>query len=389
MYGGIAVDALSIQVYAFVLPVLMALWGLSHAQGGMLATAVLVGSALGGWSAGYFADRFGRVRVMKLTVLWFAAASCLCGLASNFEQLFAARVLQGIGLGGELAVCAVFLGEVASARSRGRLVGLAQSGWSLGWAIAAAASSVMLSLLPHEQAWRLLFFVGLLPAAAIYLLRGRLVEPAMFRAPQTKLRWTAIFSGRNLAATMKGTVLAIGVHGGYWGIATWWPSVLLAERGLTLVGSLPYLAALIAGSFLGYVAGACLGDRAGRRITLGLFAFSGIVLVLVYAQLPLASMSFLLLSLPLGFVTTGMYGIIGSTLAELFPTEARGAGHGFCYNCGRGLAGFSPAVIGWAATTFGVTNAIALFAVVAYGMVIAAALLLSETKGKDLRTLHP
>lgn len=392
VFSGFGLDALNIQIYAFVLPVLLAAWGISHAQGGLLATAALVGSAFGGWGVGILADRFGRVHMMKLTILWFSIATCICGLTNTFEQMLLARFVQGLGFGGELAVCAVFLGEVAPAHARARLVGLAQSGWSLGWSAAAVISLAVLSKFQYEHAWRLMFFVGLIPAAIIYIFRSKLSEPEIFVSARgsdhQRLSWRAIFSDGTWRATAKGSLLAIGVHGGYWGIATWWPAMLLSERGLTLIGSGPYLAALIAGSFVGYVVGACLADKVGRRLTLASFALSGILLVLVYSQLPVSNMPFLLLSFPLGFVATGMYGTIGSTLVELFPTALRGAGMGFCYNCGRGVAGFSPAVIGWAAATFGVGNAIALFVVVAYGMVLLAVLLLSETRGKELGAQH-
>ena len=163
--------------------------------------------------------------------------------------------------------------------------------------------------------------------------------------------------------------------------------MLLSERGLSLTSSGPYLAVLIVGSFFGYVAGGCLGDWVGRRPTLVAFALSGIALTCGYAQLPVSDMPFLMLSFPLGFVATGMFGIISSILVELYPTELRGSGLGFCYNFGRGVAGLAPVLIGGSAVTLGVGNAIAMFVAIAYGFVSLTALFLLETRGAELKNL--
>lgn len=384
VFSGFALDSLDIQIYAFVLPVLLAVWGLSPTEAGLLATVTLVSSALGGWIAGYLADRYGRVRLMKFTILWFAVATCLCGLTNSYEQLIVARIFQGLGFGGELAVGALFLGEVASAKYRARMVGMAQSGWALGWAAAVIFSIFVLSRYPAESGWRVLFVVGVIPAIPVYIFRSKLKEPEVFRTPTSSPSWKAIFSGAELGFTLKGCLLAIGVHGGYWAIATWWPTMLLAERGLKLTSSGPYLAALIAGSFFGYAVGSYLGDKIGRRITLVIFALSGIVVVLTFSQLAVSNKPFIFLSLLLGFVATGMYGIIGSILMEQYPTELRGAGLGFCYNVGRGGAGFAPAIIGSWVALLGVGHAIALFVGCAYGLVLLAAILLPETQGREL-----
>lgn len=383
-FSGYALDSLDIQIYAFVLPVLLTVWGLSPTEAGLLATVTLVSSAFGGWIAGYLADRYGRVRLMKFTILWFAIATCLCGLTNSYEQLIAARILQGLGFGGELAVGALFVGEVASAKYRARMVGMAQSGWALGWAAAVTLSIFVLSVYPPESGWRILFFLGVIPAVPVYIFRSKLKEPEVFRAPSKSPSWKAIFSGVELGFTLKGSLLAAGIHSGYWAIATWWPTMLLAERGLKLTSSGPFLAALIAGSFVGYAVGSYLGDKIGRRITLMIFALSGIGVVLAFPQLSVSNTPFMFLSLLLGFVATGMYGIIGSVLIEQYPTELRGAGLGFCYNFGRGVAGFAPAIIGSGVALLGVGHAIALFVVGAYGLVLFAAILLPETQGREL-----
>jgi len=386
-FAGFGLDSMEIQLYGFVLPVLLALWGVSHTAAGALATVALVSSAAGGWLAGVLADRIGRVRMLQTTILWFAIATCLCGLARDFDQLLLARALQGLGFGGELAVGAVFVAEIARPQVRGRMVGMVQSGWAVGWGLAAISATVLLAVLPPDLGWRVTFLVGLVPALLVFAYRKRLRESPAFLSMSGRSSWRGIFSAAQRSTTMKGCLLATGMHGGYWAIATWWPTMLRAERGLSLMASSAYLGALIVGSFFGYVVGAWLGDRVGRRATLMGCATGGIVLALCCGQLPLADTMLILLSVPLGCFATGMYSVIGALLAEVYPTESRGSGLGFCYNFGRAAAGAAPLLVGGSVAAMGIGQALGLYVAGAYGVVLLAAVLLPETRGWSLKGL--
>ena len=101
--GGWTLDAMDVQLYSFVIPALIATWGITRGQAGLLGTAALIVSAFGGWLAGWFADRIGRVRTLQIAILWFAGFTFLSGLAQNFGQLFAHvrswdSALEGSGL---------------------------------------------------------------------------------------------------------------------------------------------------------------------------------------------------------------------------------------------------------------------------------------------------
>src|SRR6202020_149633 len=93
---------------------------MSKAQAGYIATGALVTSAIGGWAAGVLADRFGRARILQLTVLWFALFTFLSGFTHNFGELFLTRALQGFGFGGEWSVGSVLVAEIIDARHRGK-----------------------------------------------------------------------------------------------------------------------------------------------------------------------------------------------------------------------------------------------------------------------------
>src|SRR5580692_5834615 len=168
---------MNVQFYSFAIPALIAVWGLTRGQAGVLGTAALLVSAAGGGFAGWFADRFGRVLTLQIAILWFAVFTFLSGLAQNYAQLFAARALLGFGFGGEWAAGAVLMGETVRAEYRGRAVGVVQSGWGVGWGIAVLLQLVCYSVASPALAWRLMFAFGALPAIFIFLLQRRVPEP--------------------------------------------------------------------------------------------------------------------------------------------------------------------------------------------------------------------
>ena len=118
-FGGWSLDALDVQIFSFVIPTLLVQWGITTGQAGALATVTLMVSALGGWLGGAASDRFGRVRMLQVTILWYAFFTFLCGFAQDFNQLFILKAAQGLGFGGEWAAGAVLMGEVIRDKYRG------------------------------------------------------------------------------------------------------------------------------------------------------------------------------------------------------------------------------------------------------------------------------
>ena len=133
------------QFLSFVIPTLIATWGITKGDAGLIGTVTLLTSALGGWLAGILSDRIGRVKTLQMTILWFAFFTVLCGLAQNFDQLLLARGLMGFGMGGEWTAGAILIGEVIRAKDRGKAVGMVQAGWAhrLGRVGAAVRADVL------------------------------------------------------------------------------------------------------------------------------------------------------------------------------------------------------------------------------------------------------
>jgi MFS family permease len=383
---GWALDGMDFMLYPLVIGTIMSQWGVSAGAAGAGATVTLLCSAIGGWLAGFLSDRFGRVRTLQVTVAWFAVFSLLCAFAQSFDQLLILRALLGLGFGGEWAAGAVLMGETIRPAFRGRAVGCVQSAWAVGWGLAVLAQAILFTVLPPHEAWRAMFAVGVLPALLIFYVRRHVREPAIAEAARTTVRagLGAIFAPAVLRVTVLASLLSMGAQGGYYAITTWLPQYLKAGRGLTTVGSTGYLAFLIVGSFVGYVFGAWLADRIGRRPLFLIFSAGAVVLVLVYTQAPIPADAVLLLGLPLGFFASGYFSGIGPFLTEIYPTALRGSGQGFCYNFGRGVGALFPLLVGWLSSVMPLANAMAIFAAAAYGLFFVMALLLPETRGKVL-----
>ena len=386
-FWGWLLDGMDYMVYPLVIGTLVALWQVDRGTAGLAVTLTLLFSALGGWGAGYLSDRIGRVRTLQLTILWFSSFSLLCAFAQDFTQLMVFRALLGLGFGGEWAAGAVLMGEAIRAQYRGRAVGCVQSGWALGWGAAVLMQAALFSLLPAEQAWRWMFALGAAPALLVFYVRRHVPEPEVSqrrRADGDHAGIWEIFRPEVLRTTLLASLLGVGAQGGYYAITTWLPSFLRDERGLSVVGSAGYLGSVIAGAFAGYLAGAWLADRIGRRRLFQWFALGAAAIVLVYTQVPITPAAMLVLGFPLGFFASGYFSGFGAFLAELFPTRLRGSGLGFCYNFGRGLGALFPTLVGALAAALSLAGAMALFALVAYGVMLLAATLLPETRGKVL-----
>lgn len=389
-FGGWALDAFDMQVYSFVIPTLLTVWGISKGQAGTLGTVTLLMSAAGGWVAGTLSDRYGRVRVLQWTILWFASFTFLCGFAQSFEQLFFFRALQGLGFGGEWAAGAVLMGEVIRDKYRGRAVGIVQSGYAIGWGCAALMYTILFATLPETVAWRVLFWIGLAPALLVVWLRRHVQEPDLFQARQASgeragfSQLFVAFRPRFLPTTIKATLMITGAQGGVYCLITWMPTYLKMAKGLSTTSTGGYLLVHILGAFCGFICGALLSDAIGRKKTFLVSACGSIVLILVYMFVPIGNAAVFVLGFPLGFFALMMFSPMGPFLSELYPTEVRATCQGFCYSAGRAVGAVFPALVGFLSERMGLGAAIGIYAFGAYALMLLSLLTLPETRGRSL-----
>ncbi|MDG4864565.1 MFS transporter [Streptomyces sp. T-3] len=391
-FGGYGLDSYDYFTLPLSMVAIAAYFGLNSGQTGLLTTVTLVVSAVGGALAGVLADRVGRVRALIITVSTYAVFTVACGFAPNYETLLLFRALQGLGFGGEWAVGAILVAEYASAKHRGRTLGGVQSAWAVGWGLAVIVYTLTFEFVDADTAWRVMFWTGALPALLVIYVRRNVTdapEAAEVRRKNVEKApllssLAAIFKPGMARVTLFAVLLSTGVQGGYYTLATWIPTYLKTERGLTVVGTGGYLSVLISGAFLGYLTGGVLTDRLGRKKNIALFAFLSALCILAFSQIPTGSNGTLLVvSFPLGFCMSAIFSGFGSFLSELYPTAVRGTGQGFTYNMGRGIGAAFPTLVGFLADSWGVGGAL-IFGALAYGIAVIALLGLPETRGKEL-----
>jgi MFS family permease len=392
---GWMLDAMDFALFLMAINSLMAAFSFDTAKAGLLATVGLIVAAIGGIFFGIVADYFGRTRALMATILIYSLATLGSATAQNFTQLMIWRVAVGIGMGGEWASGAVLVSETWPAEHRGKAIGLMQSGWAIGYILAALAAGIILPNL----GWRWLFVVGVLPAFFVIWIRRNVKEPPVWSAQKEKKATAgshsgesstlaAIFSRELIGRTLKGTLLSSLVMFGYWGIFSWMPGFLASsvERGgagMSITKSAIWIISTQIGAFFGYISFGFISDRIGRRPATIMYLLAAAVLVPFYAQMARSPLLLLATSPLLGFFSHGFFSVFGSMLSELFDTRVRATAQGFVYNTGRILGGLAPYTIGALATTRGLGPALALTS----AFFVAGAVLmltLPETRGRRL-----
>ena len=394
--AGWAMDMADSVVYSYLIPVLVSALGMTLLQAGFISSANFFAAALGGWIGGWLCDRYGRARILQLTILWFSVFSFISGFAQNYEQLLVIRVLQGLGFGAEWAVGAVLLGEVIKPKHRGKALGTVHSGAAVGSALAALLAGPVAAAFPEDLGWRIVFWSGILPALLIFFVRkdsddSEIYKKAAARARETGERHSiaAIFSPQVLRITVLTAMLSLGVQGAAYSISNYLTAFLSLERGLSIATAGVLVMINSAGGFFGFLTNAYVSDAIGRKNVFRLFGFGFIVTSLFYLYGPLGANVWLLGSAGFvyGFFQFGMYASFGAFFTELFPTEVRGTGQAFAYNFGRAGSAAFVSLVPLVALSMELSSAMALLGVCGIVFVVIATLLLPETVGSELKGL--
>src|SRR5580704_4016483 len=382
--AGYMLDAMDVLLFVFTINVLRAQFHLSAAQAGLISSFTLAFSAAGGIVFGVLSDRIGRARALMWSVLIFSLASAGTALSWNLASLLFWRAMIGIGLGAEWSTGAVLVAETWPPEHRAKAVGIMQSGWALGYMLAAGMTALILP----RWGWRALFLAGLFPAMLALLIRRHVQEPEIWQHREIeKIGLKDIFQGVLRRRTILASVLATCVLFAYWGLFTWIPGFLSASparggAGLTIVQTSGFVVPMQLGAFAGYVCFGLLADKVGRRPAFVFYVLAAAILTPVYGATRDAH-TLLLLGPLIGFFGTGFFSLFGAMLSELYPTQVRGAGLGFVYNVGRGCSSLAPWTVGYFADHYGIGTSLGLnSAFFALGAVLVFTL--PETKKAEL-----
>ena len=367
---GWMLDALDFMLYTMALGQLRSYFMFDDAVAGFLGTATLVMSGAGGLIFGWVADRFGRARALMGTIIIFSLASLGAATSQSVLQLLFWRTVLGIGMGGEWASGAVLVGETWPAHLRNKAISIMQSGWAIGYIMAAVLAALILPRFGNEG-WRWLFVVGVLPALFTLWVRRNVRESQSWsaRAATPKARenpFKVILGPRLLSRTILIVLLGGAVQFAYFGLFFWLPPFLARPveqggAGMGVVGSLQWIVLMQIGAYFGYLTFGFIADRLGRRRTFVLFMIAAAIIAPVYGKLAATSPTALLVLSPLlGYFGHGYFSMFGGFVAELYPTEVRATGQGTSYNLGRTLGALAPYTVGVIATWPGVGIGLAL-----------------------------
>ena len=365
---GWLLDAFDVMLYALLLGTLMKEFSLTKPMAGLLGSLTLVASGFGGVGFGLLADRYGRRPALIGSLLVYSCFTFACGLATSVVQLAIFRFLLGLGMGGEWTSGAALVSETWPDAHRGKALGLMQSAWSIGYALAAVAVAVILP----RFGWRAVFFLGIVPAlVGVWVQRSVDESPVWLASRATRptvspLR--AIFGQRFLRYTLLLTMLSVTTIFVYWGLNLWVPAYLslpVAEGGIGLSTSMMSTVVVIiqVGTFLGYVSFGFVADAFGRRRSFVTYILLAAVTTVAFGSVRHPA-ALALLGPVTSFFGSGVFSGFGAVAAELYPTAIRATAQGFTFNMGRIGSALAPFIVGSFAETRGFGLAFALLAIV-------------------------
>lgn len=348
---GWMLDSMDVMLYSMVIPAAQRELHMSAAVAGGIMSLTLIAAAVGGIGFGFVADRFGRTRALSASILIYCVCTGLCAFVHSVPQLAACRLLLGLGMGGEWAAGAALVAETWPQEHRAKALGLVQSSWAIGYALAAGVVAVVM---PHFG-WRAVFLVGLLPAVVTVWIRRRVKEPeewvnrASVMAPDASSTRDLFRGGLGRTLLIVATMNA-GSLFAYWGLFSWVPAFLAAPvagggHGLDVVHTSSFTILMQAGAFAGYVSFGFLADRFGRKRMYILFLTMAACVVPLYA-LTRSALAVLLLGPVMGFWGSGNFSGFSVIASEAFPTQLRGRAMGFAYNLGRVVSAAAPFSVG-------------------------------------------
>ncbi len=407
-------DGFALLMMGVVLPGIVATFKLTSPEAGLLASSAFLGIAIGAVTITCLADRFGRKKALLASVLFYGLLSLLASIAWDYKSLLVIRLVQGLGIGAEMPLVLTYLMEFVPVRRRGTLSATLISVWQSSGLVAALVAIVIVPAFT----WRGMFvlegvFVLIISGAMLFIpesmryliQRNRLddaerivqrfssIDPAhvvMRAQPSTahaKIKIASILRGNYLRYTLGAWIMSVTWSMAFYGMNVWLPSLLL-RSGFTLVHSFAYTAAIASAGVAGVFMSGIFMDWLGRRTATALGFFVGGVCMIVWG-LSSTLTSILVFGCLTAFAGTGgVAGCLFTYICEIYPTQFRATGAGFCIAWQRigGIA--APIILGLliGAQSAAFSSFVLLGSILLIGGVVAIALT-CETRGKTLEQI--
>jgi putative MFS transporter len=416
--AGMFLDGFEIYLQGGVLASLVSSGWSTPAMNANFISSTFAGMVVGAWLAGICGDRYGRRFAYQVNLLVFGLASLAGAMAPSMSWLIAARFVMGLGLGAEIVVGYVTISEFVPPLSRGR--------WGTALAVLTNTSLFVAALLGRvvipNYGWRWMFVIVGVGALFVWFLRRTMPESprwleargrdaeaeavmsaierqvapqgglpipaaAMPRATSSSSVWS-LFAPGILMRTVIGSVMLIALNTAVYGFIAFLPTFMV-KQGMSIVSSLNYTTLMMFGGPVGALIGLWLVDRVGRKPCIVWFSLLAVVFGALYPQTNDPTLVTLL-----GFLLiTAVYVLVAIGWAlyvpEMFPTEIRMRGAGFCNTAGRMMTIVTPQLIVPLFAWTGVTGVIVMVA----GLLLLNAALVAlfgiETRKKPLEALAP
>ena len=414
--AGWTMDAFDLSAMFLLVPVLAAIFfpaGSAYAIIGALSIYFisLVFRPLGGLIFGKVGDKVGRKYSMIITLLGLGTVIFATGLLPTYASagvlavllLVALRILTGIFAGGEYGNSAAVMMESAPNMKRGLWGGMMQTGYPIGYVIAAIVFLGLHYVFPGaaftEYGWRWMFFIGIIPALAGLAIRLMMPESALWMDEKKERKLSGspikdIFSHRStMYSFLTGALAMTGIAWVYSLTLGLYPTILSINNFMPFPIFIYVVIIAILSSLLGYLLSGYASDRIGRRFTIGIYSAFSIALAVPLSYIIVAeSFGYIGVAVAasiLAFLTTGIYGVIPAYLSEKFPTKLRSTGVGISFNGGFIIGSWSSVLM-----LLVVKPSSPLFYMVLGGFVIigelfilSSALLSKETANADIRKI--
>jgi len=391
--------------------------------GGYATSIFVAGWALGGLIFGSLGDRFGRAKMLTLTVLIYSVCTGLSAFSTGWIDFAAYRFLTGLGVGGVFGLAVALVADTLPDRSRAGALGMLQALSAVGNVMAGIVSMFIGSLesravIPAGKGWTYMFLVGAIPAFLCVFIQLRLKEPEKWvkareagRAAGVKFgSYTALLGdARWRSPALLGMILCVSGVIGLWGIGFFSPELVgdvikasLIKEGVPeaeIAGRQQYWIGINSivqnlGAFFGMLLFTRMAQGMGRKPAFAIGYVAALVTTVAYFQL-FNGRGDIWMSAVMGACQLALFAGFAIYLPELFPTSLRSTGTSFCYNVGRFLAATGPFTLGalQAALKAGATtpeaklmafrNACSYMSVI-FLLGLVALVFLPETKGRPL-----
>lgn len=383
---GWTLDAFDFFILTLVIDDIARSFGRTRPDIAFTLTVALAMRPLGAVIFGIMADRFGRRLPLMINVVFYAVVSVLSGLAPSYQAFVLLRMLFGVGMGGEWGVGASLALEWASPKLRGLLSGLLQEGYALGSLLAALAFRL---LYPHFEAlypgngWRLMFFLGGLPALLSLFIRAKVRESEAWREHRTD--WASYRRSlpkhwrRFVYLVLLMTMMNFMSHGTQDMYPTLLATVGYAKARIADITMLAGIGAILGGLVFGY-----WSDHAGRRKAM-MIAMAGGLMVVPFWIAGHSPSSILVGVFLMQFCVQGAWGVIPAHINELSPSHLRGFFPGLAYQLGVMFAAGIPYIEAALGERFSYTQAMGGLVAVVFVAAFTVTLLGPEARGVSFR----